>query len=497
MKKKSMVLAILLSLQTISYAAVVSDDYGGKVLSAPNTETELVNEDVVRSQRKGNAANPLKLNADKAEYNQETGDFFADGNVVLKQNGQIIKADYAEGNMNTGDIYLKNGGEMIDEKTVLHAEWAHYNFIDKTGEIEKINGENIGKQEWYRSPSAKIKNGRVVCEDGATISRCPSVKHPACLSIEAKSFEVIPHEKMIAKDCWVKMRGKKIIHRDRWINDLTQKQRQTKFMPHIGWDDDYGMKYSLEVEQPLWKGGSMGGDLTYYGMAHWKPWYYVRHDTKDFNIILGNGWDDDDGDWYKKQMNWEFNWKRHRLIKGLPFTYSAFVEHGLWQKKDDDDEYSPCSWHTEYGAYLYHDPIHFFNSNKNSLNLYVGKKWTRESFTDEHASTNLYGATLTQSFDKYFKVWTGYYDAKSTSSLFDLNNPDMEKELRPGVQYVFPGGKNILTAVYRLDVGKGRRYEYDLTWLHHFCCWDLSVSYEREFVEQDHSIRVQYHFNFL
>lgn len=500
------ILAFTLSaflIHTASYANSLPDDYGGKICFAPDPVMDAVSFHILGDNYENENGDentqvmPLKLDADKAEYNQETGDFFAEGNVILRQNGQIVKTDYAEGNMNTGDIYLKDGGEIVDGDTTIHGAWGHYNFLKKVGEIEKIDGYNSHKEEWYHSPSAKIQDGKVVCNEGAVVSRCPSVKHPPCLSIEAKSFEVIPHREMIAKDCWVKIRGAKIMHRDRWVNDLTRKNRQTKFMPHIGWEKDYGMKYYIEIEQPTWKGGRIGGDLIYYGMAHWKPWYYLEHDTKDFSVELGNGWVDDDGEWYKKQMNWEVHWKRHRIIKGLPLSYSAFLEHGLWKRKDDDGNYSPRSWHTEYGAYIYHDPIHLFGTQKNSLNLYVGKKWVRESFIDEHNSTNMYGATFTQKFGDDFKAWVGYYDAKKTSNLFDLNDCDMENELRPGIQYNTPNGRDVFTGVYRLDVGKGKRYEYILTWLHHFCCWDLTLSYEREYEEQDHKLNVQYQFNFM
>ncbi|MDO4935383.1 MAG: hypothetical protein Q4E42_01830 [Phascolarctobacterium sp.] len=511
---KSVVMSMIVcALMSSVYAANgVPNEYGGgDVRSIPNQNAakEEVGEAKI-TPKKAESAAPMKLDADKAEYDQETGDFFAQGNVVLRQNGQVIRTDYAEGNMKTGQVFLKQGGELSENGVVMHADWAYYNFLSKTGELQKVSGTNYTKQEWYQAPDAVIKDGKMVAEHGATMSRCPSVKHPPCLSVVAKSFEVIPNDKMIAKDCWVKVRGVKIYHKDRWENDLTNRH-QSKYMPHIGYDSDKGIKLELDIEHPLWEGGTAGADLHYYGHDHWKPNFWIKQDFKDFVVGVSDGWQEDDDDWYRKDTNWTFNWKRHRLIKGLPLTYSAYAEHGLWKRRYDDPQpgqsrYSDRSWHTEYGGYIYHDPIHFFGSKRNSLNLYVGKKYTRESLTDEHTSSNLYGATLSQKIGSNLDVWIGFYDEKvSDDRLFDIGQADMSREWRPGFRYITHNKRDEITGVYRLNAKQGvynnreygHRYEFDLTWTHHFCCWDLEFRYEKEFYKNDHKFTVHYYFNFF
>lgn len=508
--KKTTLLAIAMSavMSSVYAGAEIPAGYGGDVKNAPTVNAAV---DMYVVEKDAKAGAPIKLDADRAEYDQESGNFFAEGNVVLRQNGQVIRTDYAEGNMKTGDVYLKNGGSLTEEDTIMHVEWAKYNFLQKTGELTKIDGSNRDKLEWYRSEDAVIRNGKVVCEHGAVVSKCPSVKHPPCLSVVAKHFEIIPNDKMIAKDCWVLVRGKRVMHRNRWINDLT-KQRQTMIHPRIGYDSDKGMKYELVIDQPLWKNAIAGGNITYYGHDHYKPNFWMKQDFKDFVVGISNGWQEDDGDWYKKQTNWTLNWKRHRLIKGLPLTYSAYVEHGLWKRQYDGydpryGKYSPRSWHTEYGAYLYHDPIHLFGSERNSLNLYVGKKWVRESLTDIHSTTNTYGATFNQKIGNNLLAWVGYYDEKvQDNRLFDIGQADMAKELRFGAKYTTHNKRDEFTGIYRLNTKNGKyydgyryghRYEYDLTWVHHFCCWDLVTTYEREFAKRDHSLNVKFEFSFM
>ena len=112
--KKTALLAVALSavMSSVYAGAEIPAGYGGDVKSAPDGAAP-VDMHVVEHGEKAGA--PIKLDADKAEYDQESGNFFAEGNVVLRQNGQVIRTDYAEGNMKTGDVYLKNGGSLTEE----------------------------------------------------------------------------------------------------------------------------------------------------------------------------------------------------------------------------------------------------------------------------------------------------------------------------------------------------------------------------------------------
>ena len=507
MKKSLAVFLAMCALSSGAYAANVPDDYGGRVNYAPSGNDEELKNEIVHKEPNQASGAPIRVVADKAEYNEETGDFYASGNVVMNQNGQTVKTDYAEGNVKNGQVFMKQGGQLLEGGLDMHGDWVYYNFLSKTGEIQRVDGQNYTKQEWYKAPDATIKNGNLYAEHGATMSYCPAKKHPPCMSVEAKFFEIIPHKMMIARDCWVKVRGVKVYHKDRWINDLTKKHH-SKISPKVGYEDDQGAFIGLDYDRPLWKRANFFAQGRYYSHDDWKYWYEVNQDADDFDITYGNGWVDNDGDWYHKNSNIKFNLKRHRILKGLPLSYSGYFERGIWKRwyRDRDVKFSPTSRHTEYGAYLYHDPIHFFNSKKNYLNLYIGKTWTREEVGDSVTSSNVYGATFTQEFGDNLKVWVGFYDQKYIDNrLFDLNQPDMARELRPGIQYTTPNKKNIFTFVYRYNLREGtydgynygHRYEWDLTWKHHFCCWDLEVIYERRYAKQDHRLRVFYYFSFL
>lgn len=430
---------------------------------------------------------PIHLTADHAEYDSTSGDFHASGNVVVKQGTDTLLTTYASGNMKTGDIWLEQGGTLLQPQSNMRGQWAHYNFNTKTGEIKQINGTSV--KDIYDAPHATILPDKVVVDEGGRMSRCPAVKHPPCLSITAKTFEIYPKEKMVAHDVKVFVRGKHVYSRDLWVNNFNDGGK-TKIMPRLGFDDsDNGFYVKLEVEQPIDEKTMVSVDLPKYSKAGFKPVYGITRDERNFRIGYSYGWDEDDDEWYKKKNNWRFDYKNHHIVKGLPLSYSGYFEYGLWERERD----SRKSWHKEYALYLNHDPIYLFNSKNTVLNLTVGKKWVHESYNDETRSTDMYYATLAQRLSPKWRTWVGYYRENLTSSLFDIGQPDMEQELRNGLQFA-PDSKNVFTVINRYDIGKGKQYETDYRWLHKFCCWALELTYEKEQHNGDNSFKLHYYF---
>lgn len=150
----------------------------------------------------------------------------------------------------------------------------------------------------------------------------------------------------------------------------------------------------------------------------------------------------------------------------------------------ENDKRGWQSWHTEYGAYLTHDRIYLFDSKKTFLDLRIGKKWVDESRTDETRSTMLYQATLGQKLGDKWNTWVGYYRENETSNLFDIGQPDMERELRNGLSYK-PDDRNTFSIVNRYDMGKHENYETIYSWRHRFCCWAISFEFEHAHTEAE------------
>lgn len=436
---------------------------------------------------------PINLSADHAEYDNTSGDFHVSGNVVVTQGTEKILTTYAVGNMKSGDIWLEKGGTLVEPKSRMNGQWVHYNFNTKTGEIKEIKGTSL--KDIYDAPHATILPDKIVMDEGGRTSRCPAVKHPPCLSITAKTFEIYPKEKMVAHDVKVFIRGKHVYSRDLWVNNFND-DGKTKIMPRFGYDgSDNGFYAKLELSQPVGEKTMVSMELPKYSRVGYKPVYKVSHNERNFKISYMHGWDDDDGDWYKKQNTWRFDYKNHHIVDGLPLSYSAYYEYGLWNRWNDKNERSgPKSWHKEYAVYLNHDPIYLFDSKKTVLNLTVGKKWVNESLSGDTRSTDMYYATLGQKISPAWRTWVGYYREKVTSELFDIDQPDMARELRNGLQWN-PDSRNSISIVNRYDMGEHNNYETDFRWLHKFCCWALEFIYEHADTNaEDCEFKVMYYF---
>lgn len=496
MKKTFLATALALGLCVPAYAAQYTNSDSDRY-SAPAFEDEAEQTTVNKSvphkkskkevEKEAQQALPIHLTADHAEYDSVSGDFHASGNVIVTQGTDKLLTTYATGNMKTGDVWLEQGADVLQPENKMHGKWAHYNFNTKTGEIKEISG--TGVKDIYNAPHATIYPDKLVVDEGGTMSRCPAVKHPPCLSVKAKTFEIYPKEKMVAHDVQVFIRGKHVYSRDLWVNNFNDDSK-TKIMPRIGYDgSDNGAYVKLEISQPVSEKTMINIDLPKYSKAGFKPVYGVDHNERNFSINYFTGWDEDDDVWYKKENNWRFNYKNHHIVDGLPLSYSGYFEYGLWKRETGG--YS--SWHKEYAVYLNHDPIYLFNSKNTVLNLTVGKKWVNESQTGETRSTDMYYATLGQRLTPKWRTWVGYYREDQTSDLFDIGQPDMAQELRNGVTFS-PDSKNAFSIINRYDVSKGNQYETDYRWLHKFCCWALELTYEKKQYEDDNSFKIHYYF---
>lgn len=432
---------------------------------------------------------PITMTGEYASYDSVSGDFVAEGNVVITQGTETLKTVRAEGNMKTGDVWLKQGGTLVEPKTVMNGEWVYYNFNNKTGEIKQINGK--GNEDFFRAPHATIYPDKMVVDQGGETTRCPAVEHSPCLLVKAKTFEIYPHEKMVAHDVKVYVKGKHVYSRDTWVNNLND-DGAARIMPSVGYDgdDNKGTYIKLKLDYDIDENTNVNSELVYYNRGHFKPIVKAKHDQRNYYLTYQSGWEEEDDEWVDKKNEIGFYYKPHYFIDGIPVTYRLYAHRGLWK----NDETGRKSWHTEYGAYLSHDRIYLFNTKNTFLDLTIGKKWVNESLTDETRSTMMYYGTLGQKLGSKWYTWAGYYREKVTSDLYDLGQPDMERELRNGISYK-PDDRNTFSIVNRYDMGQHENYETIYTWRHRFCCWAITFEYEHAHTaKEDTQWNIRYEF---
>lgn len=494
--KKQIILAGLLTM-SITTTAFAADYYNGGKLSdrqGPDFEAEEViaaeQDSVAPAKKVDKKAKdgqkqvlPITLYGDRVLYHQDTGDFFAEGNVRILQGQQTLTTVKLEGNTQTGDVFLNYGGKLTDKGAQMSGEWLHYNFNNKNGEIKKIAG--ISGKDMFKADHATIHPDVIILDRGGSATRCPAVINDPCLLFTAGMVEIYPKEKIVFHDVKVYMKGKHIYSRDLIVNRLDEKQTQS-FAPRLGYSDSNGFRTKIQYEHNFNQKVSFVGDFAYYSKAGYRPMYGIHYNDKPFYAKVQNGWDEDsDDNWIKKQSDITVGIKGQRIGQGIPLTYSLYYNHGLW--KDDEIK----SWHTEYGVFFKHDRINLSGDKSLFLDLGVGAKKKKESYNGSSTDTMTYKASLGKKFDDRWNTWTSYYWEKSEDDLFAYNRPDMEEELQNGVTYKFDD-KNSLTFVNRYDLGNSSLYEQDWRYTHNFCCWQIEIEYRNEKQERDKSWHIKY-----
>lgn len=494
--KKQIILAGLLTM-SITTTAFAADYYNGGKLSDREGPDFEVEESITAEQGSATPMKkadkkakdgqkqvlPITLYGDRVIFHEDTGDFFAEGNIRILQGEQVLQTAKIEGNTKTGDVFLKSGGHLSDKNSKLSGEWLHYNFNNESGEIRKISGTS-GKNI-FKAEHGSIKEGVVVLDEGGQVTRCPAVEHDPCALVTAEKVEIYPKEKIVAYDVKIFIKGKHIYSRDVFVSRLDDKAGQT-FVPRIGYSDNDGFRIKMHYEHNFSERFSAVGDFNYYDKAGYRPMYGLHYEQKPFYAKIQNGWDEDsDDNWIKKESDITVGIKGQRLGEGIPVSANLYYNHGLW--KDDDVK----SWHTEYGVFFKHDRIYLDGDNSLFLDLGVGAKKKKESYNGSSTDTMTYKASLGKKFDDRWNTWTSYYWEKSEDDLFAYNRPDMEEELQNGVTYHFDD-KNSLTFVNRYDLGNSSLYEQDWRYVHSFCCWQIEIEYRNEKQDRDKSWHIRY-----
>lgn len=442
---------------------------------------------------------PINMSGDHVEFENSTGDFSAVGKVTVRQGDDALMTNYAFGNMKSGDIYLLEGGVLLSPGNRTTGRWIHYNFNNKTGEMKQVSGR--GLKDKYRAQHIVVLPDKVVADQGGDITRCFAKKHTPCMSVKAKTIEIYPNDKIVAHNVKVYAKGAHIYSRKLWINDFN-KQNDTFLKPSAGWSGrNNGWYVKLETSEPISKKDKVSLNLIDYSRAGFKPMVELSHHERNWTLRYSNGWEEDDDNWYLKQNNWKFSYKPHHIIKGIPLKVSGKFEYGLWRMWNPDNGHTRFmsypngsgteSWHREFAYYINHDPIKLFGKNT-TLHLLYGRKWVHESLNDENRTTNMYHATIRQKVTKQLDMWAGYIREKQTSSMFELDQPDMEREFRLGMQ-LRPTRNDVFSIVNRYDTGKSAQYKTVYNWYHRFCCWALQVSYEKKWYNDKRKTMVHYY----
>jgi methionine-rich copper-binding protein CopC len=406
---------------------------------------------------------PIVIEAENLSFSDETGDVFADGNVVVKQNTDVILTDAMRGNQKTTEVWVDGQATLQQPGTNLVGTHTHYNYTTKLGNMQEMKGI-VGKDR-ISGDNVELFPGKLVAYD-ATSTRCPAIVPDYHMS--ADRIEIWPGDKMIAYNAKMWIKNVVIYSVPKYQKSLKKEEQTQSAFPRIGYYSNEGVFIKQYLEYPVGDHVAAFTDLGYYSKSGFKPIFGLidREKTHDFTLVQGE-YRDSDGNWIKKEPELKFDLYSRRL-GSLPVSFTFNAAYGKWT-----DAYK-TSWHQEENLYFAHDTITLGKGL--SLGLGTGLQRVHESYNGSTTNRLKFDTALTKQWSPKWTTTTEYHYTKNNTSLFNYDAADMAREFDLGFTYKIDRMNSI---GYRqsYDLENQRIYDQDYTWYRNLHCWQATITY--------------------
>ncbi len=464
--KKLMVCAsVLMLVSNASMIGQAADKETDEVTTPKATTAKKASAQKKESETKPEVKAPIVIEGDNLSFSEETGEIFAEGNVVVKQNTDTISADLIRGNNKTTEVWIDGQATLQQPGTKLVGTHTHYNYTTQLGNMQQVKG--LVGAEHLSGKNLEFFPGKMIAHDG-TMTKCPAIVPDYHMS--ADRIEIWPGDKMVAYNVKMWIKNTVIYSMPKYKKSLNEGENDSAF-PRIGYKSGNGVFISQRLEYPLSDNISAFGDFVYYSQSGFKPLYGVIDREKNYKVSLVEGYyQDDDEDWIKKEPDVKFELYRKRLGK-LPVSYTFDTSYGKWT-----DKYK-SSWHHETNLYFSHDTITFGKGL--NLNLGTGIQRVHESYNDSTSNKYKFDAGLSKQWSPRFTTTTEYHYTKNHVSLFNYNEADMARELDVGFTYKIDR-MNTIGFRQSYDLDNKEVYDRDYTWYRDLHCWQAVITYRAE-----------------
>jgi len=408
---------------------------------------------------------PIVIEGDQLSFSEETGDIFANGKVVITNQGQRVESEHFEGNTKLSEVWTNVPATFFMPGTEITGTYTLYNYKLKTGSMDKAKGRL--ENEFVSGENISMFPDKYIINNG-TMTKCPA--QVPDYHISADKIEIWPNDKLIAYNAkfWI---GKTVIFAmPKYQQSIAPGAGESAF-PRIGYDSDDGFYIRQHLNYPLNNKLSAYVNLDYYTKSNFKPSYGLVQRESKFTLRVDQGYfQDSDDNWIKKEPEINFVYSPQR-IGNLPVKYNITAIYGKWT-----DDYK-TSWHQDYRLYFRHDPIKL--SDTVTLNLGTGIRQVRESYNDSTKNITRYDATVAKEWSDSLNTWVGYHYIKNNATLFEYDSDSLSRELNTGFTYKIDK-MNTIQVKHRYDLDRSRTKDLDYVWYRNLHCWDAKITYRAE-----------------
>lgn len=410
---------------------------------------------------------PVAVEGDDLFYDENTGDFVVQGNVVLTSlDKRRFITEHADGNLVRQDVDIPDKAYMMqltDEQAriVLNGYRTQYNWGKETGSMEDADGKI--DHQYVKAKRIEFYPDKVVLFE-ASATKC-SAKNPD-YKMTAKKIEYYPGVQTISYGVSYWLGSIPVYSVAKQVSKEGDKGPR---LPKASYDNDNGFGLQDRYYYPLADRVQAYWDIFLSQRSKVKSHAGITYDTKALgSFALRTGFfDDTDNKWIHKSPTLEWNYSGR--IGKSPFSYGLYYEHGAWTQ---DNKHSI---HTKYKATLGIDAIKLGTWRVYpSLNYSI----TDESYDHSRVSGMGYDVTAVKEYDDRWATYLGYHFSKSNSqnSVFDYDLDSYSEKATAGFSYSF-SPKDRVVVGWAFDAETNRLMDTDYYWYHNLHCAELVVRY--------------------
>lgn len=411
---------------------------------------------------------PITLEANYLQYNDETGEISASGNVRLNRELTKIQSEHITGNVNSGDIFADGKVTWTEAKNTLTGEKLNYNYKTKTGEMGQSKGVYEGIL--VSSQATALFPEKSVISHGS-ITKCPA-KIPD-YRITADKAEVYPGEKVVLHHATFWIKNTKLFTLPKYTKSLQENANEVSMLPRIGYHSEDGFFIGQHLEYPLNKELAVVTDLDYYFNRGFEPQYGLVNRSKHTTVsLMGGSQVNDDREWSERRPELVYEHEKFRLGK-LPWN----VQYQLYTGRIVEEDSHTDLWRSGGSVYISHTPVKI--SAKTTLNFGGGYE---HDWYEDHDGRSIWRANFgtNTAVNDRLNVELGFNHADVKGSTpFIYDKIDVKDELIYGFTYKLDRLWQVGVRT-SYDLNRDEVHEVDYILTRNLHCFDATVIYRQK-----------------
>lgn len=411
---------------------------------------------------------PITLEANYLQYNDETGDVSASGNVKLNQEITQIFTQQLTGNVQTGDILANGQVTWIEEKNTLTGEQLNYNYKTKYGKMGPGKANMDGKL--LTGQTTEMFPDKTIIGQGS-ITKCPA--QTPDYKMTADKIEVYPGDKLIAYNVAFWIKNHKLFSMAKYTKSLKEEDKENSLLPKVGYESHEGIYIREYLEYPLQDKLFAMGEISYYTQRGLEYQYGLLHrgDHATTSLLVGAQANDDD-EWFERRPELRYSHSAFQIGR-LPY----YLSYNLYSGRIIEDETHNDLWRSGGRININHTPIKLTDNT----NLYLGGGYEYNWYENRQNRSIWRGhIKIKTKLNDRMDMGLGYYHSNPNGQTpFDFDDIDINDEFTSDFSWKIDRlWKFRVSTSY--DLNNSEMHDVDYTITRNLHCFETAITYREK-----------------